>query len=145
MTRPPLDAERSNPARTHPRSLRLIVADDERDTVLTLTVILRHEGHSVKGVHSGAEVLAAAVEEKPDAVILDIEMPGQSGYTIAQELRKRFPASQGPLLIAISGKWIKPSDRMLAKLAGFDHHLLKPCDPQRLLDLLAPLRLAFPK
>jgi two-component system CheB/CheR fusion protein len=144
-TRWPLDADPSTSARSPLRPLRLIVADDERDTVLTLMVILRHEGHSVKGVHSGEEVLAAAAEEKPDAVILDIGMPGQSGYTVAQELRKRFPAGQGPLLIAISGKWVKPSDRMLARLAGFDHHLLKPCEPQQLLELLAPLRLPLPR
>lgn len=144
-TRWPLGADASTPARSHLRSLRLIIADDERDTVLTLMMILRHEGHSVKGVHSGEEVLAAAAEEKPDAIILDIQMPGMSGYTIAQELRRRFPADQGPLLIAISGKWIKPSDRMLARLAGFDHHLLKPCEPQQLLELLAPLRLPLPK
>jgi len=141
MTRPPIDAERSAAARSHLRPLRLLVADDERDTVLTLALLLRHEGHTVKGVHSGAEVLAAFADEQPDAVILDIEMPGMSGYSVAQELRRRHHPVRGPLLIAISGKWVKASDRMLARLAGFDHHLLKPCDPEDLLRLLAPLRL----
>ncbi len=145
MTRPPIDAERSAAPRSHLRSLRVLVADDERDTVLTLALLLRDEGHTVKGLHSGEEVIAAVGDEQPDAVVLDIQLPGMSGYSVAQELRRMFHPAQGPLLIAISGKWVKPSDRMLARLAGFDHHLLKPCDPQQLLDLLAPLRLPGPR
>lgn len=117
-------------------TLRLLVADDERDTVLTLMMLLRHEGFEVRGAYSGDEALAAAQETKPDAVILDIGMPGMSGYAVAQQLRAMFPPGRGPVLIAISGRWTKSSDRMLAQLAGFDHHLLKPCDPAELIALL---------
>jgi CheY-like chemotaxis protein len=69
---------------------------------------------------------------------LDIDMPGMSGYTVARELREVF-GEQTPLLISISGKWIGQTDRMLADLAGFNHFLQKPCDPQVLLRLLEPL------
>ncbi len=62
-----------------------------------------------------------------------------SGYTVAREAREMFEASP-PLLIAISGKWIGQTDKMLATLAGFDHFLQKPCDPHVLIGLLEPLR-----
>jgi CheY-like chemotaxis protein len=127
------------PAREAKRPLHIIVADDERDTVVTLTTILIDEGHSVFGVYKGPEVIAQARRQKPDAVILDIDMPGMSGYSVAREIREMFDPWP-PLLIAISGKWVGQTDRMLADLAGFNHFLQKPCDPDVLLRLLEPLR-----
>jgi CheY-like chemotaxis protein len=73
-------------------------------------------------------------------VILDIQMPGISGFAAARELRQIYTLDRQPLLIAITGKWTKTSDRLLAALVGFDHYFLKPCDPQQVLKLLAPLR-----
>jgi len=119
--------------------LRLLVADDERDTVLTLSAILRDAGHSVHGVYNGDDVLKAVHLMRPDAIILDIEMPGMSGYAIAQQLKSIFYGARAPLLIAISGKWVRPSEKILALVVGFDHHCTKPCDPQHLLKLLEPL------
>lgn len=120
--------------------LRIVVADDNRDTVITLAAILHHEGHDVQGAHSGDEAMRAVHLLTPDVVIVDIEMPGMSGYAIAHELRSLYYASpRAPLLIGISGKWIKPSDKILARVAGFDHHLIKPCDPDELVALIAPL------
>ena len=121
------------------RSLSIVVADDERDTVVTLSAILLDEGHSVFGVYKGPEAIAQARRHKPDALILDIDMPGMSGYSVAREVRALFDP-WSPLLIAISGKWVGQTDRMLADLAGFDHFLQKPCDPEVLLRLLEPLR-----
>ena len=66
-------------------------------------------------------------------------MPGMSGYAIGRQIReRRGPLS--PLLVAISGKWTKPSEQLLGKSVGFDHYLIKPCDPQEVLALLEPLR-----
>jgi two-component system response regulator MtrA len=121
------------------RPLYLVVADDERDTVQTLGTILSDEGDEVLGMHKGPTVIEHARRRKPDAVILDIDMPGMSGYSVARELRAMFEISP-PLLIAISGKWVGQTDRMLAELAGFSHFLQKPCDPRVLLALLEPLR-----
>lgn len=121
------------------RSLSIVVADDERDMVVTLSAILLDEGHSVFGVYKGPEAIAQARRHKPDALILDIDMPGMSGYSVAREVRALFDP-WSPLLIAISGKWVGQTDRMLADLAGFDHFLQKPCDPEVLLRLLEPLR-----
>jgi DNA-binding response OmpR family regulator len=128
-------SERGQPRR---RALNVIVADDERDTVLTLTAVLRDEGHNVRGVYRGDEVLRAVEAERPDAVILDIEMPGKSGFAIAQELRHIY-GDDTPVLIAISGKWTGQTDEMLGRMVGFRHYCLKPFDPQKLLELLDPL------
>jgi DNA-binding response OmpR family regulator len=121
----------------HP--LRLVVADDDRDTATTLASVLRDEGHAVLTVLRGDELLEACRLFRPDAVITDINMPGMSGYAVARELRERH-GSLAPLLIAISGVWTQPSDRLVGKAVGFDHYLLKPCNPNELLPLLEPLR-----
>ena len=118
--------------------LRVLVADDERDSVSMLAFILADEGHEVREVYRGAEVLRLAREFNPDVVLLDIGMPGMTGYDVARELRQEFGPGK-PLLIAVTG-WKQSSDRILAKLAGFDHHLAKPFDSAELLKLLEPLR-----
>ena len=122
------------------QSLRILVVDDDRDTVEALSLVLRGQGHVVHGAYSGKEVLPAARILRPDAIILDISVPGMSGYAVAQEIRNTFLEARRPLLIALSGLWKEPSDRMLAQQVGFDHHLIKPCDTGELLALLEPLR-----
>jgi DNA-binding response OmpR family regulator len=121
------------------RALRIVVVDDDRDTVEMLSVILRDEGHVVHGVYDGKQVLPIVRTVNPDAVILDISVPGLSGYAIAQEIRFSFTQVRCPLLIAISGMWKDYPDKRVARQVGFDAHLLKPCDPGELLGLLGPL------
>lgn len=121
-------------------SPRIIIADDDRDTVDTLAVVLREAGYVVHAVCSGKEVLPTARMVRPDAVILDISMPGMSGYAVAQELRLSFTEARRPLLIAISGIWVEFADRRVAQQVGFDHYLAKPCAPEELLGLLEPLK-----
>ena len=123
----------------HP--LRILVGDDDRDTATTLRAILRDEGHEVQTALRGDDALELARLMRPDVVILDINMPGLSGYAVARELRDRS-GMVPPLLIAISGVWTQSSDTQLGKSVGFDHYLLKPCDPAAVLRLLEPLRLA---
>src|SRR6266852_1349090 len=119
------------------RKLRILVADDERDQVTTLAAILQDEGHEVREVYRGTEVLRLVREFDPDVALIDIGMPGMSGYEVARELRQEF-GKQRPLLIAVTG-WKQSSDRILARLAGFDHHLAKPFESTALLALIAPL------
>lgn len=115
--------------------LRVLVADDDRDTTVMLAAILRHEAHEVHTALRGDEVLNLERLTRPDVLILDINMPGMSGYAVAHEIRqRRVPVV--PLMIAISGMWTQPSERSLAEEMGFDHYLLKPCDPAQLLALL---------
>jgi CheY-like chemotaxis protein len=89
--------------RYSPRSLRIIVADDEPDSVTALKLLLNDEGHDVVPLSKGAEVLRTIEEFKPDAVVLDIAMPDLSGYEIAKEIRKRYGQIM-PLLIAVTGR-----------------------------------------
>jgi DNA-binding response OmpR family regulator len=121
------------------RALHVIVVDDDRDTVDTLSAILRKAAHVVHGAYSGKEVLPLVRLTRPDAIILDISVPGMSGYAVAQEVRHSFTNARRPLLIAISGVWKEASDRRIAEQVGFDHYLLKPCPPEEVLKLLEPL------
>jgi CheY-like chemotaxis protein len=122
-----------------PRSLRIIVADDDSDMVLTLTMLLRDEGHEVRGFHSGRHVMPAVIELDPDVVVLDINLPDVNGWQLASTIRARH-TKKNPLLIGMSGVFTKGGDQVLAQINGFDHYLLKPCDPNALLKLIAPLR-----
>lgn len=143
------NAERARPSRLRstsdqnepnraPRALRIIVADDDRDTVLSLMMLLREEGHDVRGLHAGKQVLRAVNEFNPDAVVLDIAMPELSGWEVAHAIRTRL--GRRPMLIGISGAYKQSVDKILSEVVGFDHYLLKPYDPNALLALLEPLR-----
>ena len=121
------------------RALRILVADDERDTVQTLTTLLELEGHVVRGVPSGPEVLATIPIFRPDAIILDVSIAGLSGYAVAQAVRHSFTDLRRPLMIAVSGVWKQAGDRMVAQQVGFDHYLVKPCDPAKVIELLGTL------
>jgi CheY-like chemotaxis protein len=126
-------------ARTPGRALRVLIADDDRDTVESLAFILRDEGHVVHAVYSGSEVLPAAGLFRQDAASLAISIPGMSGYAAAQVIRSAFDGRR-PLLIAVSGVWKDSPDRRVAEQVGFDHHLPKPYESQYLLRLLQPLQ-----
>ena len=127
----------SSERRRDDRPVRVLVADDDRDTVNTLAAILETEGHVVQRVYNGSEVLTTVRVFRPDAIILDISVPGISGYGAAQAIRYSFPDMRRPLMIAISGIWKELPDRLVAQQVGFDHYLLKPCDPLEVVQLLA--------
>ena len=118
------------------RRLRILVADDSRDTVETLTTLLQAEGHEVRGVYRSADVLGAEREFRPEVVILDLQMPEISGYDLARWMRSRY-RERAPLLIALSGAFTRPSDASLSRASGFDHYLTKPYAIGDLLALLA--------
>ena len=119
------------------RSLRIVLADDDKDSVLTLATVLRHEGHEVREAYRGDAVLELIRQYKADAVFLDIGMPGMSGYEVARTLRERMGA-YCPLLVAITA-WKKTSERLLGQIVGFDHYFTKPYETSDLLAVLAPL------
>jgi two-component system, OmpR family, response regulator len=122
------------------RGLRIVIADDDRDAVLMLATLLRQEGHEVREVFRGDAVYYLVREFEPDAVLLDIGMPGLSGLDIARKLRESLGRAC-PLLVAITG-WNKGADRILGQIAGFNHYLTKPYSTEQLLELLAPLRVS---
>jgi DNA-binding response OmpR family regulator len=121
-----------------PKELRILVADDDRDAVLTLMTLLRDEGHDVRGVHKGRQALDAMAIFKPDVVLLDIALPELSGWEVAREIRARYRAH--PLIVGISGEYKSRSDAILSEIIGFDHYLTKPYAIADLVALIAPLR-----
>jgi DNA-binding response OmpR family regulator len=122
-----------------PRALRVLIADDDHDMVLTLMMLLRDDGYDVRGLHSGRPVMAAVIEFNPDVVVLDINMPGVDGWQLASTIRARS-GKKPPCLIGMSGVFTNDVDKKVALRNGFDHYLVKPCAPADLLRLLAPLR-----
>lgn len=121
------------------RSLKIIIADDDRDTVHTLSIILRDEGHEVFGVHDGPSVLPLVRRLRPDVVILDIGMPQMSGYDIARELKEAY-GSRCATLIAVTAYSRQP-DKLIGKAVGFDHYFGKPVVIDELLAALPKARL----
>jgi DNA-binding response OmpR family regulator len=117
-----------------PRSLRVVIADDDADTLVTLAAILQDEGHEVYGFGTGREALAAARMYRADVMIVDIQMPDMTGYDIARRVREHL--ADHPLVIAISWRWKSETDMLLSVAVGFDHHLMKPCDPDKLIGYL---------
>ena len=99
-----------------------------------LGALLRLASYEVFIVHGGQEALDAAREFVADVVLLDIGMPKVTGYEVARRLRQRH-GEDCPVLIALTG-WKQASDKILATLAGFDHHMAKPYDTGELLQLL---------
>lgn len=119
------------------RRLRVLVADDDHDMVLSLTALLRDEGHEVLGVHHGGDVVETVADFAPDALLLDIGLPQQSGYEIVRALRERYGSAR-PVIVAITGR-AGPAARQLAEMVGFDHHFTKPFEPKELLAALSSL------
>ena len=130
----------SAPAR---KSVRVLVADDDRDNANMLAVVLGGEGHETVVALRGDEALDMCRLFRPDVLVADVNMPGVSGYALARELRQRH-GSLCPLLIAMSGVWTHTSDRVLGEAAGFDHHLVKPCDLAQVLGLIRDSQDALP-
>ena len=120
------------------RALRIVIADDDPDMVLTLSMLLQDEGHEVREVYSGRNVVRSVLDFDPDVILLDIGLPGLTGWEVAGEIRRRF-GTERPTLIGISGEYREGADRILSQLLGFNHYLVKPCAPADLLKLLAQL------
>jgi CheY-like chemotaxis protein len=116
-------------------SVRILIADDNRDGAQSLALMLDLEGHDVRTAADGLEALEIAEEFQPDVVLLDIGMPGIDGYETARRLRAR-PWARSVLLCAQTG-WGQEDDKRRARSAGFDRHLVKPVDPEELNRILA--------
>ena len=111
------------------------MVDDNRDLADSLALVLRLWGHQVRVAHTGPEALQAAEEDQPEVVVLDIGLPGMSGYEVARRLREQ-PRFRATTLAAVTG-YGQEEDRRRSQEAGFDAHLVKPVDPEVLASLLA--------
>lgn len=115
---------------------RILVVDDNADAAASLAMILAMEGHEVTQVHSGPEALRFLERGRVDVALLDIGLPGMSGYELAQRIRAH-PAWRALRLVALTG-YGQAEDRQRTAEAGFDAHLVKPADPGDLARALAP-------
>jgi two-component system CheB/CheR fusion protein len=121
-------------ADTPARPRRVLIADDNRDGADTLATYLSLEGHAVWVAYTGEQALQMAGEHVPDACVLDIGMPGLTGFEVARHIRSEH-WGQHMLLVAVTG-WGQESDKAMARASGFDHHLTKPIDPVVLNQLI---------
>lgn len=113
---------------------RILIVDDNRDAADSLASLLQAYGHEVMTAYDGEEGLAAYLQFKPAIAVLDIGMPKLSGHEVAQHIRQ-LPSDRKITLIAATG-WGQESDQRKTSAAGFDHHLIKPIDIERLTRIL---------
>ncbi|HKI37080.1 MAG TPA: response regulator [Gemmataceae bacterium] len=117
---------------------RVLVVDDNTDAAHSLAMLLGMMGYETSTANDGPAALREAAAARPDVVLLDIGMPGMSGYEVARELR-RTPGLSAALLVAMTG-WGQEEDRRRSLEAGFDRHLVKPVDLAALEQILAEER-----
>ncbi|MDP1953181.1 MAG: response regulator [Polaromonas sp.] len=127
------------PAMTSPmtpaRNLRILVVDDLQASADTMKVLLESEGYVVQTAADGPSALSCSRDFSPDVVILDIGLPGMSGFEVAQQMRQQAE-TRAALLIALTG-YGEAESRQRSHKAGFDHHVVKPADIDLLLSLVA--------
>jgi CheY-like chemotaxis protein len=111
------------------------VVDDNEEGARLLARLLRSFGHEAALAHDGPSALDAAIANPPDVILLDIGLPGMDGFEVARRLRQLDGPGRA-LLVALTG-YGREDDMRRSREAGFDHHLIKPVDPQALADLLA--------
>jgi CheY-like chemotaxis protein len=117
--------------------MKILIADDNADHVLTLSVLLEGEGYEVRSACDAEEILPLAASFLPDVYLLDIGMPRCDGYQSAKKLRQVHGTA--PVLIAVTA-YANERDRERARQAGFDLHIGKPFDPDELIRTLARLK-----
>ena len=127
----------TTPETTKPtrRSLRVLVVDDNMDAAQSIAMLLKASGHDVRTTHDGPTALEAALDYRPNVVLLDIGLPKMNGYEVAKKMRQQ-PVLQNVMLVAMTG-YGQESDRQRSQEAGFDHHLVKPADFGQLQQILA--------
>lgn len=121
--------------RKKPDSLLILVVDDNNDAASLMAMLLEAMGHEVVVEHSSRRALELAKNVAPDVCLLDIGLPEMDGNELAQRLRSQ-PETAASVLIAVTG-YGQDQDRKQTQAAGFDHHLVKPVDFQKLNSLLA--------
>ncbi len=129
---PPATAEAAALPGTH---CRVLVVDDSVDAARLWVMLLEEAGHEVRMAHDGPTALQAAIEYRPDAVLMDIGLPRLNGFEVAKRIRQQSTLEH-VVLIAITG-YGHDTDRQRSQDAGFDHHLVKPADFGKVQDILA--------
>jgi PAS domain S-box-containing protein len=127
-------ATRGRPT-AQPHPLRILIVDDNADATMSLATLLQTQGHTVTVRHDAQDALDDARTLQPDALILDIGLPGMDGYELSRRLHG-IPEIHAATYIALTG-YGQAHDKVLAKAAGFDHYFMKPIDMSALARALA--------
>jgi CheY-like chemotaxis protein len=117
------------------RTLQVLVVDDNVDAVRILHMLVQESGHRVRMAHTGPAALKAALDDRPDVILLDIGLPLLDGYEVAKRIRQE-PRLRDTVLVAVTG-YEREADRQRSQQAGFDHHLVKPADFRKVREILA--------
>ena len=132
LSLPPSVASSAQPAG---RRCRVLAVDDSVDAVEFLARLLRLSGHEVEVAYDGTSAVQAALAMRPDVVLLDIGLPGLTGYEVARQLRQE-PALKNTVLVALTG-YGRELDRKRSRNAGFSYHLIKPAGVSEVEEILA--------
>jgi PAS domain S-box-containing protein len=117
--------------------LRILIVDDNRDAADSLSELLTFMGNDTRTAYDGQQGVDAAGEYRPDVILLDIGLPRLNGFEACRLIREQ-PRGKRVVIIALTG-WGQEEDRRRSREAGFDHHLVKPVDPQALMKMIADL------
>jgi CheY-like chemotaxis protein len=117
------------------RGIRILLLEDDPDTLETMAVYLRQQGASVMAAHTGQEAVEAYAEEHPDVMISDIVLPEVDGHAVVRYLRRMGMTAPAIAISAIS----TPEARFRSAQVGFDLHLTKPVAPDLLLSAVMEL------
>ncbi len=117
---------------------RILVVDDNEDAANSLTMVLQLDGHEVECAYTGEAALERVATFVPDIALLDIGLPGMSGYELAERMRA-LPGFERVHLVALTG-YGQSEDRARALASGFDSHLVKPAEFRALQEILERIR-----
>ena len=116
---------------------RVLIVDDNHDSADSLAMLMRLTGNDTYMAHDGLEAIEAIEKYRPEVVLLDIGLPGLDGHEVCRRVREQ-PWGKDIIVIALTG-WGQEDDRRKSEEAGFNGHLVKPVDYDKLLELLASL------
>ena len=115
-------------------TVTLLVVDDNRDSADSLALLLNLQGHETEAVYDGLSAVHTAERFAPDVVLLDRGLPILDGIEACRRIREK-PWGRNMVIVALTG-WGQNEDREKSRQAGFDHHLVKPVQVGRILELM---------
>ena len=136
LSKPAVSSQPENAVEKSPER-RILIVDDNRDSADSLAMLLEITGNKTYMAHDGAEALEAVEKYRPEVVLLDIGLPTLDGHEVCRRVRQQ-PWGKDIIVIALTG-WGQEDDRRKSEEAGFNGHLVKPVDYDKLLELLSSL------
>jgi len=137
LERPSSVAQPAENGTEAPSARRILIVDDNRDSAESLAMLLDITGNQTYMAHDGLEALESINAHRPEVVLLDIGLPKLDGHEVCRHLRSQ-PWGKDIVVIALTG-WGQEDDRRKSEEAGFNGHLVKPVDYDKLLELLGSL------